>query len=56
MVDAQVDTDKVQPLLDDMGKAASMVLTAESANPVTVSLAGSMTVLNAFRTCTGGAG
>lgn len=53
MVNAQVDADKVQPILDSMGKAASMVLTAGKAAPVTISLAGSMKALNAFRTCAG---
>jgi hypothetical protein len=53
MVDADVDPDKVQPILDDMAKAAVLELTIGKAKPVTVSLSGSATALNAFRTCAG---
>jgi hypothetical protein len=53
MVNAEIDTDKVQSMLDEMGKAGSMAITVGKAKPVTISLAGSMKVLNAFRTCAG---
>jgi hypothetical protein len=53
MVSADVDADKVQPILDDMAKASSLALTIGKAKPVSVSLSGSSKALNAFRTCAG---
>jgi hypothetical protein len=53
MVSADVDADKVQPILDDMAKASSLTLTIGKAKPISVSLSGSSKALNAFRTCAG---
>jgi hypothetical protein len=53
MVSADVDADKVQPILDDMAKASTLALTIGKAKPVSVSLSGSSKALNAFRTCAG---
>lgn len=53
MVAAVIPQDKVVPLLDAAAKASLMTVLAGKGKPISVSLSGSSTVLNAFRTCAG---
>lgn len=53
MVNAEVSQDQVGPLLNAIANGSIMTVIAGKAKPIDVSLAGSATALNAFRTCAG---
>jgi hypothetical protein len=53
MVNAGIERVDAVKLLDAMDKASVLTFTVGKAKPVAVSLAGSMIVTNAFRTCAG---
>jgi hypothetical protein len=50
-VAAPISQDQIGPLLQKASQASAMTVTVGKAKPITVSLAGSAKVLNAFRTC-----
>lgn len=53
MVNAEVSEDQTSSLLDAIAQGSSMQVIAGKSKPIIVSLIGSSTVLNAFRTCAG---